>query len=61
VRDGDHAILEIDDDGRGFDPETARRGDGLMNLEKRAEALGGEASIESSLAQGTTVRIRVPI
>ena len=60
-RDGERALLEIDDDGRGFDPKATRRGDGLANLEKRAEALGGEASIESSPTQGTTVRIRAPL
>ena len=62
LRHKDHtAVLEIDDDGRGFDPATARRGEGLSNLEDRAAALGGKASIESVPAQGTTVRIEVPI
>ena len=60
-RDGERAALEIDDDGKGFDPRATRRGDGLTNLEKRAEALGGEASIESSPTQGTTVRIYAPL
>jgi signal transduction histidine kinase len=60
-RDGERGVLEVDDDGKGFDPSTTRRGDGLTNLEKRAEALGGEASIESSPAEGTTVRIFLPL
>jgi signal transduction histidine kinase len=60
-RNLDAAVLEIDDDGRGFDPATARRGDGLTNLEKRTEALGGTFSIESSPAQGTTVRLVLPL
>jgi signal transduction histidine kinase len=55
------ALLEVDDDGSGFDPATTRRGEGLRNIEERAAALGGEASIESSPAQGTTVRIRLPL
>lgn len=59
-RDGT-AVLEIDDDGEGFDPETVRRGEGLTNLEQRAAALGGKASIESAPAQGTTVRIELPL
>jgi signal transduction histidine kinase len=62
LRHHDHrAILEIDDDGRGFDPRTARRGDGLSNLEERAAALGGTASIGSVPTQGTTVRIELPL
>ncbi|HEX6230926.1 MAG TPA: GAF domain-containing sensor histidine kinase, partial [Actinomycetota bacterium] len=59
-RDGT-AILEVDDDGRGFDPATTQRGDGLMNLEQRAEALGGTTSITSAPAEGTTVRIELPV
>jgi signal transduction histidine kinase len=60
-RKGAAAELEIDDDGKGFDPETAKRGDGLPNLEKRAEALGGKATIDSSPEQGTTIRIAIPL
>jgi signal transduction histidine kinase len=60
-RRGADAELEIDDDGQGFDLETAKRGDGLTNLEKRAEALGGNAVIDSSPEQGTTIRITIPL
>lgn len=59
-RDGT-AVLEIDDDGQGFDPATVRRGEGLSNLEQRAAALGGKASIESVPTQGTMVRIELPL
>jgi signal transduction histidine kinase len=59
-RDG-MALLEVDDDGHGFDPATAHRGDGLTNLVERAAALGGKASIESAPARGTTVRIQLPL
>jgi signal transduction histidine kinase len=62
LRHHDHAaVLEVDDDGRGFDPDTTRRGDGLSNLEDRAAALGGKTSIGSVPAQGTTVRIELPL
>jgi signal transduction histidine kinase len=60
-REGEQAILEVDDDGRGFDLETTRRGDGLSNLEQRAKALGGTASIGSAPTQGTTVRLVIPL
>jgi len=62
LRHRDHtAVLEVDDDGHGFDTATTRRGDGLSNLEERAAALGGRTSIESVPAQGTTVRIELPL
>lgn len=61
-REGDTALLEIDDDGSGFDVETAMgTGNGLSNLEDRADSLGGKATIDSSPADGTTVRIRIPL
>ncbi|HZD80559.1 MAG TPA: GAF domain-containing sensor histidine kinase [Actinomycetota bacterium] len=59
-RNGQGAILEVDDDGRGFDPATVRRGDGLSNMEERIDTLGGELSIDSSPAEGTTVRLFLP-
>jgi signal transduction histidine kinase len=59
-RDGT-AVLEVDDDGKGFDPETVRRGDGLTNLEQRTAALGGKVAFESVPTQGTTVRIEIPV
>jgi signal transduction histidine kinase len=59
-RDG-YAVLEVDDDGVGFDPMTVRRGDGLRNLEERSAALGGKTSIDSVPAKGTTVRIELSL
>ena len=62
TRRGDQAVLEIDDDGRGFDPEKVRDGgQGLRNMRERPNAMGGEVSVESSPAQGTTVEVRLPL
>ncbi len=55
------ALLEIDDDGKGFDPAVARRGEGLSNLEQRAAGIGGSARIDSSPTEGTTVRVELPL
>ena len=41
-------VLEIDDDGRGFDTETTSWGMGLRNLRERAESLGGVLEVEST-------------
>ncbi|HEV8652866.1 MAG TPA: GAF domain-containing protein [Actinomycetes bacterium] len=58
---GGDAVLEIEDDGRGFDPdERAHTGHGLGNLRARAAALGGRAEVSSVLAQGTLVRVVIP-
>jgi two-component system sensor histidine kinase UhpB len=55
--------LTVVDDGAGFDPEAARRngsGLGLVSMEERAYALGGEFHVASSPGLGTTVYVRVP-
>ncbi|HKQ00575.1 MAG TPA: GAF domain-containing sensor histidine kinase [Actinomycetes bacterium] len=60
-RDEAGGVLEIDDDGRGFDPAAAAgTGQGLGNLRARAEGLGGRAEIHSTPGQGTRVRITIP-
>jgi signal transduction histidine kinase len=56
-RSGDRLMLEVDDDGQGFDADTSRRGDGLTNLEARVRALGGAFSIESAPGKGTTITV----
>ena len=54
-------MLEIDDDGRGFDPaRSTGTGQGLRNLRERAEGLGGRAEIDSTPGQGTRVRVTIP-
>jgi len=52
-------VLEVDDDGRGFDPDAVASGHGLGNLRERAAALGGQAEIASTPGQGTTVRATI--
>ena len=62
VREGEGALLEIDDDGRGFDPAKPRAdGQGLRNMRDRAEAMGARFSVESSSNEGTTIRLILPI
>jgi signal transduction histidine kinase len=60
-RDQDAMVLEVDDDGRGFDPSRATgAGQGLRNLRERATALGGRAEIASTTGEGTRVRVTIP-
>ena len=47
-REGATAILEVEDDGHGFDPSAPPgQGQGLSNLRQRAEGLGGSWELES--------------
>jgi signal transduction histidine kinase len=57
--DDDGLVVEIDDDGQGFDVSAPSSGMGLSNLRKRVASLDGRVEIESS-AEGTTVRATIP-
>lgn len=61
--DGGDAIVEVADDGRGFDPVQAAGGNGrgLANLSSRAQALGGLLEIEAVDGGGTIVRLRAAV
>jgi signal transduction histidine kinase len=59
-RGGGGFVLEVDDDGRGFDIETTTWGMGLRNLRERAESLGGTLEVATTPGEGTTVRATLP-
>ena len=54
-------LLEIRDDGCGFDPERSDRGAGLKSMHRRAEALHGSLKIDSQPGAGATVTLWVPL
>lgn len=56
----DHVIVEVQDDGVGFDPGVRTSGFGLAGMRERAYLAGGELTIEPSRA-GTLVRCRLPV
>ncbi len=54
--------LEIQDDGKGFIPaEVKKFNNGLMNMSKRMEEVGGVCVIESEPDKGTYIKISVPL
>ena len=59
--DTNDLMVEIVDDGRGFDTQHVSRGAGLTNMEDRLDALGGTLLVESSPGAGTTLRATVPV
>jgi signal transduction histidine kinase len=61
-RRGGQVVTIVEDDGVGFDPETALKSGrlGLFGIQERAEMLGGTLTIESSSGAGTTIFVEVP-
>jgi PAS domain S-box-containing protein len=56
--------MAIQDNGRGFDPETAsfeKRGMGLLNMRERVQLSGGTYSLDSRIGEGTTIRASWPV
>lgn len=70
---GDQAVLDIADDGRGFDPadraapgsgaaaEGAGRGHGLPAMRARLRQFGGTLTVESGAGEGTVVTATIPL
>ncbi len=60
-REQNEVLLEVADDGCGFDPEQhANGGMGLDNMRLYASEIGARLQVNSALAQGTTIRVAVP-
>ncbi len=58
--EGAWLVLQVVDDGVGFDPAAASEGQGLMSMRRRAHGLAGTFEIEAGDHRGTTLRVRVP-
>jgi two-component system NarL family sensor kinase len=66
-RHKDRVVLEVADDGSGFDSAAAALGGpagsagfGLSGMRERAELLGGRLELTSAPGRGTTVRLSIP-
>lgn len=56
-------VIEVSDQGRGFDPAARRPDDqiGLIGMRERIESLGGEFAIKSAAGTGTRLKARLPL
>ena len=59
--DAREITLLVQDDGRGFKLEAARRGLGMQTMKDYLEPLGGSHQIDTAPDKGTTVAARVPL
>jgi len=66
-RQRDRVVLEVADDGRGFDDAAVAAGGpagptgfGLSGMRERAELLGGRLELASAPGRGATVRLTIP-
>ena len=59
----DEILIEVQDNGKGFDPEATvrqdlNRGFGLFSIQERLDLLGGSMEIQSSPGRGARVRLK---
>lgn len=58
---GSYVEIRVEDDGDGFDIETAQLGRGLKSQQRRAKTLGGSVRVDSSPGHGTRLSLRLPV
>jgi two-component system sensor histidine kinase UhpB len=59
--EGSDVELTIRDNGCGFDPATTQWGLGLLGIRERVQALQGTFSLNTSVGQGLSIRVVVPL
>ncbi|MEM9681560.1 MAG: ATP-binding protein, partial [Bacteroidota bacterium] len=53
-------LLDITDDGDGFDTSKSKKGIGLKNMSSRITDIHGTIAFNSTLGEGTTVNVTIP-
>ncbi|WP_299156159.1 tetratricopeptide repeat-containing sensor histidine kinase [uncultured Tenacibaculum sp.] len=56
-----YVLLNITDNGIGFDTKISKKGIGLRNLQERVEDLNGTLNISSEIGSGTKTNIQIPL
>ena len=59
--DDEVLVLQISDDGRGFDVHAQSDSVGLVNMKERVELAGGEFKIISKPLLGTDIKVEIPL
>ncbi|RZK12047.1 MAG: tetratricopeptide repeat protein [Flavobacterium sp.] len=52
-------VIAVSDNGKGFDFETTEIGNGLHNMQKRIEDIGGIFNVSSEISKGTNIKIEI--
>ena len=67
IYEPEDVVIEVTDNGKGFNldetlkNETAEGNLGLVSMRERAEMIGGSLEIDTTIAKGTKVMVRIPV
>jgi signal transduction histidine kinase len=62
TEDDGHLLVEVEDDGRGFDPAIdSSAGFGLLGMRERVALVHGELTVTSSPGKGTRLEASIPV
>ena len=54
-----HLVLTISDNGKGFDVQTVKNGNGLKNMQNRAKKMAAKYELQAAPGKGTTITLYV--
>jgi signal transduction histidine kinase len=57
----DGILIELIDNGQGFDPQATHSGFGLKGMAERVQLLGGQLTVKSDFEGGTRVQVLIPL
>ncbi|MCX8021520.1 MAG: sensor histidine kinase [Syntrophorhabdaceae bacterium] len=60
-KEGNILIMEIEDNGKGFEPKIPHKGIGLESMRERVALLDGDFEIKTSPLKGTKIKVMVPL
>lgn len=59
--DDEDVLVQVIDNGIGFDASDVASGMGIANMRSRVQRLGGVMTIDSAKGEGTRVEVRLPV
>lgn len=57
----DHIVLDVSDNGKGFDIKSRKKGLGLLNIINRADLFNGKVEIVSAINKGCKIKVTIPL
>jgi two-component system sensor histidine kinase UhpB len=54
-------VMTVSDNGQGFDEQCVKNGNGLKNMDARAQSINAQFKLTSAVSRGTCIEVELPI